>query len=294
MQTHQHDIIYYGVVNLVHEGKIIGTIDVWRCRSCDDLFCEDKRFGATDLAPEVGFPKVEPGAKWAALICTRTNTSDWTLTGAKPGGTLVHSCTPETKLEFRVGDDYSLEAGPASGVGQHRIILLENFVNSAVDVTSGLKHTGTTDAYQALGKPFSFTPPLSATVVESSKLQLFTIAAAVLSVTGLWTLSAAALTLGTYQDIIVRSLLAVIGTVSLVGGYLTVRKSVVGPVIGLLVSVAGLVLYTVLRLLTGIGVLDYVTFVLLVANVPLAWIAWSRIRSLKAAQWHPMDMPAYG
>ena len=104
LEAHQHDIVYYGVVNLVHERKIIGTVDVWRCRSCSEIFCEEKRFGATDLAPEVGFPKVEAGAKWAALICTRSNTSNWTLTGVKPGSTLVHSCTPETRLELKSED----------------------------------------------------------------------------------------------------------------------------------------------------------------------------------------------
>ena len=119
LEMHQHDVIYFGVVNLVHESKIIGTIDVWRCRACQELFCEDKRFGATDLAPEVGFPKVEPGAKWGALICTRDNGSTWTLTGVKPGATIAHSCTPETKLELSVGPNYSLGPGPSSGIGKH-------------------------------------------------------------------------------------------------------------------------------------------------------------------------------
>src|SRR5260370_32209702 len=90
LETHQHDVIYYGVVNLVHESKIIGTIDVWRCRACQELFCEDKTFGATDLAPEVGFPKIDAGAKWAALTCTRDNASTWTLTGVKPSPTIAH------------------------------------------------------------------------------------------------------------------------------------------------------------------------------------------------------------
>ncbi|MEK6919676.1 MAG: hypothetical protein AABX62_01380 [Thermoproteota archaeon] len=294
MEAHLHDIIYYGVVNLVHESKIIGTVDVWRCRSCPELFCEDKRFGATDLAPEVGFPRVEPGSKWAALICTRNNTSNWTLTGVRPGATLVHSCTPETKLELKVAADNSLEAGLASGIGQHRIILLEGFVNFAVDVLSGQKHTGTTDAYRALGKPFSFTPPLSAAVVESSKLELFNIAAGSLFLTGLWTLLAAATTFGVYQELALRSLLAIIGVASLVGGYLVLGKSAPGPILGLAVAAGGLVVYTVLLLSVGIVTLDYVLYGLLVVDLFVGWRAWSRLRSIRAARWHPLDMPAYG
>lgn len=295
MESHQHDIIYYGVVNLVHEAKIIGTIDVWRCRSCDETFCEDKRFGATDLAPEVGFPRVETGSKWAALICTRNNTSDWTLTGVKPGGTLVHSCTPETKLELRVGPNYSLESGPMAGIGQHRIILLESFVNSAVDVLSGQKHTGTTDAYQALGKPFSFTPPLSAAVVESSRLQLFNISAGLFSLTGIWTLLGASMTLGTYQELGIRALLAVMGVASFASGYLIFRKSASGSLAALSTALVGLAIFTALRLPgTGFVFSDYVLYGLLVLDLIVGWLAWNRIRSLRASRWHPMDMPAYG
>ncbi|HEY4657053.1 MAG TPA: hypothetical protein VIH34_01050 [Candidatus Bathyarchaeia archaeon] len=295
METHQHDIVYYGVVNLVHESKIIGTVDVWRCRSCDEIFCEDKRFGATDLAPEVGFPRVEAGSKWAALVCTRNNASNWTLTGAKPGNTLVHSCTPETKLELRVGPDYSLESGPMAGIGQHRIILLEKFVNSAVDVVSGQKHTGTTDAYQALGKPFSFTPPLSAAVVESSKLQLFNISAGLFSLTGLWTLLGASMMPGTYQGLGLRVLLVVLGVASFVSAYLVFRKSAPGSIVALATVLAGLGTFTALRLpLANFVFSDYVLYVLLAGDLLVGWITWNRIRSIRASRWHPMDMPAYG
>ncbi len=294
LETHQHDIIYYGVVNLVHDSKIIGTIDVWRCRSCDDTFCEDKRFGATDLAPEVGFPKIEAGSKWAALVCTRNNSSDWTLTGVKPGGTLTHSCTPETKLELHVGSDFSLESGPLAGIGQHRIILLEKFVNAAVDVVSGQKHTGTTDSYQALGKPFSFTPPLSAAVVESSKLQLFNIAAGMFSLTGLWTLLGAAAVLGNYQEFNLRTLLAVLGGASLACGYLIIRKSYRGSPVALITALAGLALFTIIRMPSTFAPLDYVLYGLLFIDAGAGWITWNRIRALRTSRWHPMDMPAYG
>src|SRR5260370_14007381 len=127
----------------------MGAVDVWRCRDCDQLFCEDKRYGMTDLAPEVGLPKIEPNTHWAALICTRDKGSNWTLTQVKPGMTISHSCTPDTKVELTVGQGYDLETGPASGIGKHRIIVIEKFVNSAVDVRTGQKHTTTTNAYRS-------------------------------------------------------------------------------------------------------------------------------------------------
>ncbi len=294
LEIHQHDIIYYGVVNLVHDSKIIGTIDVWRCRSCDDTFCEDKRFGATDLAPEVGFPKIEAGSKWGALICIRNKSSDWTLTGVKPGVAIAHSCTPETKLELRVGPDFLLESGPLAGIGEHRIILLEKFVNAAVDIVSGKKHMGTTDAYQALGKPFSFTPPLSAAVVESSKLQLFNIAAGLFALTGLWTFLGAATVLGTYQEAGLRTLLAILGSASLASGYLIIRKSYRGSPAALGTAVAGISLFTIIRLPSAFAPLDYALYGLLLVDAAAGWMTWNRIRALRTSRWHPMDMPAYG
>jgi hypothetical protein len=297
LESHQHDVIYFGVVNLVHESKIIGTIDVWRCRACQEIFCEDKRFGATDLAPEVGFPKVEAGSKWAALICTRDNGSTWTLTGVKPGARLVHSCTPETKLELLVGPDYSLESGPSAGIGKHRVILIEQFVNAPVDVVTGKKHTGTTDAYQALGKPFSFTPPLSAAVVESSKLGFFNFASVLFIVTGAGMLLGAGSVLPGFGKVgaLDSNILALLGLLGLVGGYMTFRKSQYGPSIALAVALAGLVGYSALRASIGLlGFSDYALDALLVVDVLVGWSAWARIRTLKRTQWHPLDMPAYG
>jgi len=288
LQTHQHDVIYFGVVNLVEKNKIIGTIDVWRCRGCNDLFCEDKRFGATDLAPEVGFPKADFGSKWAALICTRDTGSNWTLTSAKPGGTIAHSCTPETKLELKVGNDYNLEQGP---IGKHRIILIEKFVNTAVDVESGQKHGGTTDAYQALGKPFSLTPPLSAAIAQSSKLQFFNIASAVFILSGFL----AAISVYAQTMLMSRIVLTIVTVAGLSAGYLMFRKHPVGPLLGAAGAVTGLVIYngTVIAA-NALGITDYILSAALIADLVLAWTGRTRINTLRKQAWHPLDMPAYG
>jgi len=281
-------VIYFGVVNLVEKNKIIGTIDVWRCRGCNDLFCEDKRFGATDLAPEVGFPKADFGSKWAALICTRDTGSNWTLTSAKPGGTIAHSCTPETKLELKVGNDYNLEQGP---IGKHRIILIEKFVNTAVDVESGQKHGGTTDAYQALGKPFSLTPPLSAAIAQSSKLQFFNIASAVFILSGFL----AAISVYAQTMLMSRIVLTIVTVAGLSAGYLMFRKHPVGPLLGAAGAVTGLVIYngTVIAA-NALGITDYILSAALIADLVLAWTGRTRINTLRKQAWHPLDMPAYG
>src|SRR3989440_9836763 len=192
----------------------IGAIDVCEGRACPQTFCEDKRYGITDLAPEVGLPKIEPGSKWAALICTRNTGSNWTLIQAKPGNMIQHSCTPDTKLELKVGPDYSIETGPASGIGQHRIILVENFVNAPVDVITGKKHLGTTNANQALGKPFSFTPPLSAAVISPSRYNVLNLTSILFIISGIWLGLVAAYSLGSPAILGVLAVLALATVVS--------------------------------------------------------------------------------
>ena len=296
MQVHQHDVVYYGVVNLVHDSYIMGAVDVWRCRSCPQLFCEDKRYGMTDLAPEVGLPKIEPGTKWAALTCTRDKGSNWTLTQVKPGTVLSHSCTPETKVELTVGPDYGIELGPVRGIGQHRIIILENFVNSAVDVQTGQKHTTTTNAYQALGKPFSFTPPLSAAVIQPSRYNILNITTILFLATGLWSAVIAVSAAGVPQAISsqVRLLLSLVAVGVLASTYFLSKRRLWSPLLGSALAAIGLVGYSVIRIPTGYGVADYALGIVLLADIAAGWMARQRIKGLIEKQWHPLDMPAYG
>ncbi len=297
MQVHQHDVVYYGVVNLVHDSYIMGAVDIWRCRSCPQLFCEDKRYGVTDLAPEVGLPKIEPGTKWAALICTRDKGSNWTLTQVKPDMIISHSCTPETKVELRVGPDYDLEPGPGRGIGQHRTIILENFVNSAVDVQTGRKHTTTTNAYQALGKPFSFTPPLSAAVIEPSRYNILNVTSILFLITGAWAIIMAISTPGVPQLITtqVRALFVLVAAGIFASTYFLSKRKLWSPLLGIVVSAAAVTIYATARLSTGpLAITDYGLLVLLLVDVVVGWMARERIKGLIEKQWHPLDMPAYG
>ena len=296
MQTHQHDVVYYGVVNLVDDNYIMGAVDVWRCRGCDQLFCEDKRYGMTDLAPEVGLPKIEPNTHWAALICTRDKGSNWTLTQVKPGMTIAHSCTPDTKVELTVGPDYGLETGPASGIGKHRIIVIEKFVNLAVDVQTGQKHTTTTNAYQALGKPFSFTPPLSATTIAPSKYNILNITSLLFLATAAWGIVLAVSASGFPSSSVteLRIIFAGVAAGILVSTYMLSRRRLWSPLLGLGLAAIGLVVYVDARIGLGFGFPDYALSLLLLADIAAAWLARERIKGLIEKQWHPLDMPAYG
>src|SRR5256712_9565031 len=291
LELHQHDVVYCGVVNLIDNGYVMGAIDVWKCRSCPQTFCEDKRFGMTDLAPEVGLPKIEPGSKWAALICTRNNGSNWTLIQARPGNPIQHSCTPDTKLELKVGPDYFIEAGPASGIGQHRIILVENFVNAPVDVITGKKHLGTTNANQALGKPFSFTPPLSAAVIQPSRYNVLNLTSILFIVSGVWLGLLASFNLGNPAVLGVFAILALAAGVS---GIFLRKPQSWPPSRGLVTAAARCAGPPCIRFATCLTASTTTLDILLAASIVTGWLSWSRVRSLRAKQWHPLDMPAYG
>lgn len=295
-------MVYFGVVNLVHDSYIMGAVDVWKCRSCAQLFCEDKRYGVTDLAPEVGLPKVYPDSKWAALICTRDKTSNWTLTQVKPDGIITHSCTPETKLELHVNHDYDLEPGMSAGVGKHRLIILENFVNSAVDVQTGQKHVTTTNAYQALGKPFSFTPPLSAAVIEPSKYNVLNFASIIFLAGAI----ATALIAWTGQSLpsnMLSSFQLFFGLAAVVFGasayFVWTRKSW-SPLLGIAISLVALVTFTVgkFALTTTAagfsGIADFLLVILFGVGMITGYFARVKMNALIEKQWHPLDMPAYG
>ena len=296
LQTHQHDVVYYGVVNLIDDNYVMGAVDVWRCRGCDQLFCEDKRYGMTDLAPEVGLPKIEPDTQWAALICTRDKGSNWTLTQVKPGMTIAHSCTPDTKVELTVGPSYDLEAGPASGIGKHRIIVIDKFVNSAVDVQTGLKHTTTTNAYQALGKPFSFTPPLSATTIAPSKYNVLNLTSLLFLATAVWSVVLAVSGSGFPASLAtgLRILFALVAAGALLSTYMLSKRRLWSPLLGLGVAAVGLVIFADAKIGAGFGVADYVLSLVLLADIAAGWLARERIKGLIEKQWHPLDMPAYG
>jgi hypothetical protein len=291
LELHQHDVVYFGVVNLIDNSTVMGSIDVWKCRSCPQTFCEDKRFGMTDLAPEVGLPRIEPGSKWAALICTRNNGSNWTLIQTKPGATVQHSCTPDTKLELTVGLDYSIEAGPASGIGQHRIILVENFVNAPVDVITGKKHLGTTNANQALGKPFSFTPPLSAVVISPSRYNVLNLTSILFIISGVWLGLVASLTLATPP---IFGVFAVLALATVLSGFFLRKPKLWPATLGLAAAAIAFAAQLLSQFGGGLTASAIALDILLAASTVAGWLSWSRVRGLRAKQWHPLDMPAYG
>ena len=129
---HKHDIVFYGCVNLFHKGVVCGVIDVWRCRSCDLNYCEEKRYKITELAPEVGMPPVPPGIKWAVLACHKDDELAWSLVQAKPDEDIIHKCIGESEQVVTVLD--SLDVRGTDQEVKHKLFLIESNVNKEIEI----------------------------------------------------------------------------------------------------------------------------------------------------------------
>ncbi len=129
-KDHNHDVVYFGIVNLLDSEEIVGAIDVWRCRLCSKIFCEDKRWGTTELAEEIGFPEIEEPSRWAVLVCSGAQDLAWTLLAGTPGVAVPHECKIGEHSDLIVSSGYDLSAEkPAESVAHHSLFLVENFIN---------------------------------------------------------------------------------------------------------------------------------------------------------------------
>ena len=64
-----HEIVFIGMVNINRDNYLQGVVDVWRCRKCHTLYCDDKRYGEP-LKASVGFDVIPPDEQWGILTCT--------------------------------------------------------------------------------------------------------------------------------------------------------------------------------------------------------------------------------
>lgn len=130
-----HDVVFYGALNLNFHGKIVGSVDIWLCKKCRDLFWEDKRF--TDLKPttELGFRGPGEGAKWGVLTCYSKKDVNWVVLSVRPGQKLEHQCLDPAAPEVDLSDDWRV-THPVSENVTHKVIIVEQHINKAVEITT--------------------------------------------------------------------------------------------------------------------------------------------------------------
>jgi hypothetical protein len=129
----EHDVVYAGVVNLVHGFGIRGAVDVWTCNRCHDIWCDEKRMERQELPPEVGLPPRKAGTEWAVLVCEDEGHLDWNTVQVSPGDSIVHTCSVFQDCAIRVGGGWSVHCEASHG-GSHRLLLVRPSINKTVPI----------------------------------------------------------------------------------------------------------------------------------------------------------------
>ena len=127
---HSHEIVFMGMVNVNRDNYLQGTVDIWRCRGCRKLFCDDKRYDEP-LKPSVGFEEIPEDEEWGILTCTTMKDVYMYSLGVKPGKKVTHACRDGQVTEFVVGSDYSLKPEVANPI--HRLYLVKDNVNKNIE-----------------------------------------------------------------------------------------------------------------------------------------------------------------
>lgn len=125
-----HEIVFTGMVNVNRDNYLQGVVDVWSCRKCKKLFCDDKRYGE-GLKPDIGFGGIPDDEKWAILTCTSPRDVFMNSLGVKPGKKVTHACKSGETHEFTVTEEYDLQ--PSSGTPIHRLYLVEENINKNIE-----------------------------------------------------------------------------------------------------------------------------------------------------------------
>ena len=129
-KCNHEEIVFIGMVNVNRDNYLQGVVDVWRCRSCKKLFCDDKRYGEP-LKPSVGFETVPEDEEWAVLTCTTQKDVGMNSLGVKAGKKITHACRDGQVYEFMVGKDYTLTPKTPNPI--HRLYLVRDNINKNIE-----------------------------------------------------------------------------------------------------------------------------------------------------------------
>jgi hypothetical protein len=125
-----HDIVFTGMVNVNKDNYLQGVVDVWSCRKCKALFCDDKRYGE-GLKPTVGFEEIPGDEQWAVLTCTTPKDVYMNSLSVKPGKKLTHACREGVTRELVVREDFSI--APEGGSPIHGLYLVKDNINKNIE-----------------------------------------------------------------------------------------------------------------------------------------------------------------
>jgi hypothetical protein len=130
MSAHKHEIVLAGMVNVNRDNYLQGVVDVWICRQCKKLFCDDKRYGEP-LKASVGFEEIPDDEQWGVLTCTTMKGVYMMSLGVKPGKKIMHTCKDGAQQEFVVKPDWTID--PGDGEKIHGLYLVKDNINKVIE-----------------------------------------------------------------------------------------------------------------------------------------------------------------
>jgi hypothetical protein len=102
-------VVYFGVINLLENGRTIGAIDIWRSVVTKELFCEEKRLGVLDIGDKIGMPKIPRDRKWSVAVNkNRIGKDKWNLVSLIKDGTARFTDYLDEKIILVSVNDYTI------------------------------------------------------------------------------------------------------------------------------------------------------------------------------------------
>lgn len=133
LSAHTHDVVYYGVMNINDRDYLVGSVDVWRCRSCRSIFVDEKRITEAKLPTKLGFDELPtPEHRWTVFVCSDRNGLRWSLKPLKVGEWFEHICPVGGQMRIEVESGFKLKSEDIDV--QHTLLLVEEHVNENVDL----------------------------------------------------------------------------------------------------------------------------------------------------------------
>lgn len=101
-------VVYFGVINIVENGRTIGSVDVWRSLLTKEMFCEEKRLGILEIVDYIGMPRKDKDQKWAVAVSRqRKGQLRWRLVKLVANGQFTFADNDDKPVNVSV-QDYSI------------------------------------------------------------------------------------------------------------------------------------------------------------------------------------------
>lgn len=127
------DVVFYAALNLNFRGKLVGSLDMWLCKKCRDLFFEEKRFVDVKPDTDLGFKGAGDGAKWGVLACYDDRDVSWAVYSIRPKQNIEHKCLLDDAPPVVADSEWNVSSQEKNVI--HKIILLDKNINNAVEIT---------------------------------------------------------------------------------------------------------------------------------------------------------------